>query len=228
MSPQFLFSQEWKNIKDYQNATGLDTLQNGCWLKKDRTRNTETWKQANKYNLSVENGNLKYKSIKQIRDFYLWFDDAREKQGHEINAIGVSALVAGQFSYLDNSFIRIFIVRNKEVVLFGNKSATRVLKYAFPLLKDVYFSNSLLKGQKAKDWDNKYEKLEQCKILKPLYSQLSPQAIRKLERMARGKGIYNLGVKNKLKFEGDIRDCKSRYEHAFYKLTTYYLDLKAN
>ena len=40
--------------------------------------------------------------------------------------------------------------------------------------------------------------------------------------MAKGKGIYNLGVKNELKFEGDIRDCKSRYQHAFSKLNSYY------
>jgi len=29
-----------------------------------------------------------------VRDFYLWFDDERKKQGHEINAIGVAAVVA--------------------------------------------------------------------------------------------------------------------------------------
>jgi len=44
--------------------------------------------------------------------------------------------------------------------------------------------------------------------------------------MAKGKAIYNLGVKTELRLEGDIRDCKSRYEHAFYKLNPYYLNLK--
>lgn len=223
---QNAFTQEWKNLKDYKKTTGLNVLQNGCWLKKDRKRNTETWKQANKYNLSIDHGNLKYKTICQVRDFYLWFDDEREKLGHEINAVGVAALVAGQFSNFDNYFIRAFIVRNKEVVWFGNEGSKKVLEFAFPLLKEVYFSNNILKDQEAKDWDIKNGKIEQCQILEAIYNQLSPKAIRKLERMAKGKGIYNFGVKNKLKFEGDIRDCKSRYKHAFSKLNTYYLDKK--
>jgi len=226
LNNQVSFSQEWRNLKNYKKTTGQNVLQNGCWLKKDRTRNTETWKQANKYNLSIDNGNLKYKTISQTRDFYLWFDDEREKLGHEINGIGVAALVAGQLSNFDNYFIRTFIIRNKEVVWFGNEGSKKVLKFAFPLLKKVYFSNNILKQEEAKDWDITNGKIEQCQILEGLYNKLSSKAIRKLERMAKGKGIYNLGVKNELKFEGDITDCKSRYEHASSKLITYYLDHK--
>jgi len=226
LNNQVAFSQEWKNLKDYKKITEQNVLQNGCWLKKDRNRNTETWKQANKYNLSIDNGNLKYKTICQTRDFYLWFDDEREKLGHEINGVGVAAVVAGQLSNFDNYFIRTFIVRNKEVVWFGNEGSKKVLEFAFPLLKKVYFSNNILKQQEAKDWDIKNGKIEQCQILEAIYNKLSAKAIRKLERMAKGKGIYNLGVKNELKFEGDITDCKSRYEHAFSKLITYYLDKK--
>ena len=44
---QVAFSQEWKNLKDYKTTTGQHVLQDGCWLKKDRKRNTETWEQAN-------------------------------------------------------------------------------------------------------------------------------------------------------------------------------------
>lgn len=221
---QVTFSQEWKSLKDYKKKTGLTVLQNGCWLKKDRNRNTETWKQANKHNLSIDNGNLKYKTICQVRDFYLWFDDEREKLGHEINAVGVAAVVAGQLSYFDNFFIRTFIIRNKEVIWFGNEGSKRVLAFAFPLLKKVYFSKKKLTGQEARDWSIKNGKIEQCQIIESIYKQLSPKAIRKLERMAKGKGIYNLGVKKELKFEGDIRDCKARYEHAFSKVNAYYLN----
>jgi hypothetical protein len=223
---QLACSQEWKNLKDYKKTTGLNVLQNGYWLKKDRNRNTETWKQANKYNLSINNGNLKYKTISQIRDFYLWFDDEREKLGHEINTAGVAAVVAGQLSYFDNYFIRTFIIRSKEVIWFGNEGSKKVLEFAFPLFKKVYFSNNILKEQEAKDWDIKNGTIEQCQIVEAIYNKLSPKAIRKLERMAKGKSIYNLGVKNELKFEGDIRDCKSRYKHAFSKLNTYYLNKK--
>ncbi len=223
LNTQIAFSQEWENLKDYKKKTGQNDLQNGCWLKKDRKRNTKTWKQANKYNLSINSGNLKYKTIRQKRDFYIWFDEERKKLGHEINTAGVAAVVAGQFSNFDNYFIRIFIIRNKKVVWFGNEGSKKVLEFVFPLLKEVYFSNKILKGQEAKSWDTKNGIIEQCQILEPIYNQLSPKEIHKLERMAKGKGIYNLGIKNELKFEGDIRDCKSRYEHSFSKLYPFYL-----
>ena len=221
---QLTFSQEWKSLKKYKKAIGETVLKSGNWLKKDRKRNTETWQQANKFNLSLDNGNLKYKNICQTRDFYIWFDTERKKLGHEINAVGVAAVVAGQLSYFDNFFIRTFIVRNKEVIWFGNEGSKRVLAFAFPLIKEIYFSKNILKGQKAKDWDIKNGKIEQCKIVEPIYNQLSERAIRKLERIAKGKGIYNLGIKNEQKFEGDIRDCKLRYKHAFTKLYKHYLD----
>ena len=218
-----VFSQEWKNLKDYQNETNQDLLEDGCWLKKDRRRNTEVWKLANQFNLTAEKGYLKYKSISQVRDFYLWFDDERKQLGQEINAVGVAAIVAGQLSRFDNFFIRTFIVRNKEVIWFGNEGAKRVFTFAFPLLRDIYFSDRILKGQEAIDWDVKNGRIEQCEILEPIYNQLSPQAIHRLECMAKGKGLFWLGVPKKLKFEKSITDCKARYEHAFAKVYQYYL-----
>lgn len=226
LSTQVTFSQEWKNIRTYKKTTGIDTLQKGAWLKKDRRKNTDTWQHANAYNLSIENGNLNYKTIRQIRDFYLWFDAERKKQGHDIHTVGVVAIVAKQLSNFDSCFIRTFIVRNKEVVWFGNEGSKKVLAYAFPLLKKVYFSKDLIKGEDAKDWDLKYIKIEQCDIIEPIYKQLSAKAIKKLERIAKGKGIYTFGVKNQLKFKGDISNCKSRYGHALLKLYPYYLNNK--
>ena len=167
---------------------------------------------------------MKYKSIRQIRDFYTWFDLERKRLGHEINGVGVAALVAGQMSNFDSFFIRVFIVRNKNIIWFGNEGSKKVLEFAFPLLTEVYFSTNILKGKEAKEWDIENGKIEQCKIVEPIYNQLSSKEVQKLERIAKGKGIYNLGVKNKLKFEGDIRDCKVRYEHAFTKLYSYYLE----
>ena len=222
----FSFSQEWKNLKDYKKQTGQTVLTNGNWLKKDRCKNSEIWQKANRFNLTTEKGNLKYKTISQIRDFYIWFDYERKKLGHEINAFGVTAIVAGQLSNFDNYFIRTFIVRNKEVIWFGNQGSKDVLAFAFPLIKEIYFSKNLLKGEKAKEWDIKNGKIEQCQIVESIYQQLSPKAILKLERMAKGKGIYNLGVKNELKFDGNIKDCKDRYKHAFTKLYQFYKNKK--
>lgn len=224
LSFQTLFSQEWKSLKEYKKNTGEAVLQNGCWLKKDRIKNTLVWQQANKFNLTIKNGHLKYKSITQIGAFYLWFDKERKIIGHEINSFGVAAIVANQLSNFDNFFIRTFIVRNKEVIWFGNEGSKKVLEFAFPLMQELYFSDEILVGEKAKDWDIKNGKIEQCKIVEPIYNQLSAKAIKKLERMAKGKGIYYFGVKKALKYEGDIRDCKARYEHAFTKIFNFYLN----
>ncbi|MBN1253472.1 MAG: hypothetical protein JXA16_15140 [Bacteroidales bacterium] len=216
------FSQEYKNIKSYQKETENKSLVNGCWLKKDRKYKTDIWNNANIYNLRVENGSEKYKTICQIRDFYLWFDVERKKQGHEIKWIGIASIAANQLSKLDIAFIRIFIVRNKELVKFANQGAIEVLAFAFPQLKTMLFSNKLVKGKNAVNWDNKYGKTEQCEILEPLYIKLSEKSINKLERMAKGKGIYNLAVPKKLKFEGEIINCKSRFEHGIKKLIPFY------
>jgi len=219
-------SQEFKNLRTYKIKTGQSSLKDGYWLKKDRKKQTKVWKQANIFNLSKENGNQKYKTISQIRDFYLWFDIKRKEQAHEIKGVGIAAIAASQLSKLDNGIIRFFIVRNHEVVNFANEGSKKVFEFAFPLLKRIYLSKEIIKGEDAKNWSLKNGRIEQCQILAPLYKKLSPKALHKLQRMASGKGIFNLGVPNSLKYEGRIEDCNSRFEHAIYKILPYYLSLQ--
>ncbi|RLD27472.1 MAG: hypothetical protein DRI54_01035 [Bacteroidetes bacterium] len=214
LNSNFVFSQEWKNYKTYKKETGYSILQDGNWLKKDRKKQKEVWQQANLFNLAEINGNLKYQTTSQIRDFYLWFDAERKRQGHEIVGVGVAAIVADQLSKLDNGFIRVFIVGNKEVEKFANEGSEIVFEFAFPLLKEVYFSKKLIKGEEAINWSLINGEIEQCQILEPLYNNLSPKAIKKLSKMAKGKGIYSLGVPKSLRYEGNIEDCQARFEHA--------------
>ena len=136
--------------------------------KKDRKNKTTVWTSANTYNLNIKNGNKKYQTISKIRDFYLWFDKARIKQGHEIKWIGIAAIAANELSNLDIDFIRWFIVRNKEIIQFGREGSAKVFDYAFPKLKKLYFSKELLKGKDAKNWDKVHGMKEQCKILDSL------------------------------------------------------------
>lgn len=223
-----ILAQEWANFRSYKKATGNDLLLDGNWLKKDRKRQTDVWKKANIFNLNIDKGFLKYKKISEIRDFYIWFDTDTKRRGNEINSIGVASIVASQLSKLDNFFIRLLIVRNKEVVKFGNEGSKEVFKFAFPQIRKIYFSEVPIKGEKAKEWDKLYGKTEQCVILKTIYHNLSKKAIKKLDRMAKGKGIYSLGVKRELRFEGNILDCNSRYKHGANKILTYYLKIKNN
>lgn len=228
LSLNFTYAQEQRNLKSYFNKTGNLYLEDGCWLKSDRKRQNEAWKKANKYNLSVENGSTRYETISQIRDFYLWFDDERKKLGCEIEWIGIAAIAASQLSKLDDGFIRLFLVRNKEVVKFANEGSKQVFEFAFPLLKEVFFSTEIIKGKEADNWDLEYGKIEQCKILDPLYKDLSQNALRKLDRMACGKGLYRLGVPKELKYTGSITDCQTRFEHGINIMIPFYLAHQEN
>lgn len=220
---QIGFAQEWKNIKAYQKETSNSTLLDGCWLKKDRKNKTEVWKQANTYNLSLTNGYKKYKTIEEIKDFYTWFDAERIQQGHEIQWIGIAALATNQLAKLEMNFHRIFIVRNKEVVQFASEGSKKVFSDAFPKLKKIYFSNTILKGKAAENWDKNHAFNEQCNLLQPLYDHLSKKAFKKLERMAKAKGIFCFAIPKKLKFEGHIIDCEARVEYGTKKILPIYL-----
>lgn len=219
----FLVAQEWRSLKNYKKETGNSYLQEGNWLRKDRKKQTDVWQQANGYNLQSAEGYQKYESISQISAFYNWFDIERKKQGHEILWIGIASIATGQLSKIDCFFIRNFIVRNAEITQFANEGAEEVIKYSFPLLQKIYFSPEIIKGKAAEDWDIEFGKKEQCIILDSIYKKLSIQALRKLERMAKGKGIYSLAVPKKLKYDGDIENCTDRYEHGVKKLIPYYL-----
>lgn len=216
-------AQEWKNLNSYQKETGNTFLKDGCWLKSDRTKQSKVWKKANEFNLTQDKGFWKYKSITQVRDFYRWFDKERIHQGHEIKWIGLAAIAANQLSKIDVGIIRFLLVRNKEIVSFANEGSRKVLQFAFPLLKEIYFSEQALKSKAAERWEKFYGEKEQCEILQPIYNGLSPKALKKLERMAKGKGLFCFGVPKKLKYEGKIEDCQTRYEHGLHKLLTYYL-----
>jgi hypothetical protein len=228
LSINFAYAQEQRNLKSYFKETGNSFLEDGYWLKKDRKKQNEVWKKANEYNLSIENGWTRYETISQIRDFYQWFDVEREQLGCEIKWIGIAAIAAGQLSKLDHGFIRLFLVRNKELVNFANEGSIQVLEFAFPLLKEVYFSTEIIKGKEAENWDLEYGMIEQCKVLDPLYKDLSDKALHKLDRMACGKGLYRLGVPKGLKYAGSIEDCQARFEHGINIMIPFYQAHKEN
>lgn len=61
-------------------------------------------------------------------------------------------------------------------------------------MKFIYFSETIIKGEKAATWSSDYGLKEQCVVLEPFYEKLSPKALKKLDRMAKGKGIYCFAV----------------------------------
>lgn len=215
-------AQEWKNIRQFRKRTGKLELDSSAWLKQDRKQNSKTWQLANLYNLKQKSGYTHYKSIRQVRDFYKWFDAERKKIGHETTLAGVAAIVANQLSYFENWFIRKLIVRDKHIINFGEQGSRDVLRFFFPYFQELIIAKKPIRGETAKQWDFEKAKEEQCNIVEKIYLQTPQKSVRKLQRMAKGKGIFRFGVPSCLKYEGEILDCKARYEHAFFKLRTYY------
>lgn len=216
-------SQEYRNLNTYKKETSHSILLDGYWLKKDRKKKTLVWKNANEYNLQQKNAHKKYRSIREIRDFYLWFDNCRKRQGHEIQWIGIAAMASSKLAKLEVGFYRIFIIRNNEVVQFAQEGSKKVFSDAFPKLKKVYFSNQLIKGCEAEYWDSEHGFNEQCNILNPVYAKLSHKTFKKLERMAKGKGIFRIAIPKKLIFEGDLNNCEARIMYGIEKLLPVYL-----
>jgi hypothetical protein len=223
LNSSFAFAQEWKSFRSYKKETAKLTLSDGCWLKIDRKRRTSTWEKANKYNLTLKDGNSKYKTISQIRDFYSWFDRKRIELGHEMEWIGIAAIATQQLSKLDAGFIHFFIVRNNELKLFANEGSKKVFAYTFPKLKELYFLNMPIQGISAKKWDKNHSMNEQCTVLAPLFEKLSKKAYKKLDRIVKRKGIYSIGVPRKLRFEGELIDCKARIKYGNQKILPLYV-----
>ena len=223
LNSNFVFAQEWKNLRSYKKETQKVILSDGCWLKKDRKRRTSTWKKANQYNLTLKDGNSKYETISQIRDFYGWFDRERIELGHEMQWIGIAYIATQQLSKLNEGFIHFFIVRNNELKLFANEGSKKVFAYTFPKLKELYFLNIPMQGISAKQWDENHSMNEQCTVLAPLFEKLSKKAYKKLDRIVKGKGIYSIGVPRKLRFEGELMDCKARIKYGNEKILPLYL-----
>ncbi len=226
LNSSFVCAQEWKNLRSFRKETKELTLSEGCWLKKDRKRRTSTWGKANQYNLTLKDGNSKYKTISQIRDFYVWFDKERIELGHEIQWIGIASLATQQLSKLNAGFIQFFIVRNNELKLFAKEGSKEVFSYTFPKLKELYFSNIPIQGVLAKKWDENHSINEQCEVLIPIFEKLSEKAYQKLERIIKGKGIYSIGIPRKLRFDGELIDCQARIKYGYKRILPLYLSKK--
>ncbi|PCI35437.1 MAG: hypothetical protein COB60_02725 [Flavobacteriaceae bacterium] len=217
-------AQEYRSLKYYQKQTGATILQEGTWLRKDRRKNNKRWKAANLFNLSSKKGVQNYQTVGQICDFYQWFDSERIRQGRHFKSAGIAGVAARQLSKVDNGFICFFIVRNSEVVRFVNEGSKQVFAFAFPLMKDRYFSKEIMPLSEAVLWDQNNGIQEQCHVLEPLYLKLSPKAFHRLEKMAKGKGIFKFGVPKRVRFTGDLFNCEHRFNHGATKLLEEYIN----
>lgn len=221
-------AREWRTIRKYERSKGTSILTEGDWLKKDRKRNTEAWKQANRYNIKAADGYTHYTSFAQKRDFYKWVDAETHQQGHEVKWAGNAYFISQRLVYLDNVFVRALIIHDRRFMTFVHNSNDRILEYILPELSKLYEMQKPLKGETACNWDSTVIYKEQCSVLDTLYQQQPERVLKRFGRMASGRGIYVFAVPKKLRMHGNIKDCVTRCRYGLHTMEILYKEHKCS
>ncbi|MFL0353560.1 Insecticidal toxin complex protein [Xanthomarina sp. GH4-25] len=212
------FSKEYKNLNEYQKKTGKLQLESSDWLRKDRKDNTLIWQQANLYNLK-NNLPLEYKSIKERTDFYLWIYNALDAKGSEVVWPEMAHFISNKLENIKAFPFNIFT--RKEVKRYATKGSETVFIKAFSKMKTLYFSESILKSDKALTWDEEIIHEEQYVWLEEIYNQVDSKTLKTIDKMAKGKCIYKFMVPKEVVFSGDLSNKENRYHYALKTLRPY-------
>jgi hypothetical protein len=202
----------------------------GDWREDDRINDTDTWKNANKYNLQQKNGQKQYKTIEQRAGFYKWFQNDTESKGYETKWAGAAFIVASQMSNI-HSFVSSMINNDVEadVKAFAEAGNKAIFNDVFPKLKEL-FNGPVKKGKDAKIWDSNTLHNEQFNIVGPIYLAQRPEVLDELSYMAKGQNTYfpfrrySLGVPVALRFnlKGNVRMPQERYDHGMNVAVPYW------
>lgn len=215
-------ASEWKNMKQYRARTNLDRLSESDWLKKDRKHNTQTWINANHYNINSTNGFTQYTKFAQKKDFYIWLDIEMRSRGHDVYWPGIAFIVTKRLRYLDIRFIQKTIIHDENFMFFIQECNNLILQHIYPNLTALYTSHTPLTGTAARKWDSVIIHKEQCIVLDTIYAKQPKPVLKKLNRMAQGKGIYRLAIPGRLRMRKDIRKCKNRCNYGLNTIRKYY------
>jgi hypothetical protein len=219
---------EFKSYDAYQTyakKNGFEALEasamggQGHWLKSDRKNNTDVWGSANSFNLQQENGQNQYTSISQRSAFYGWFSDQMDAKGSETNWPGAAAVVANQMTWMDNPLMQAYA--GEDAVKFANAGNKAIFNDVFDNLRGL-FNGPVLKGQAAANWDAQTLHHEQFDVVQPIYMAQSQATIGLLNSMAKGEGVFGLGLTPSLRFQGNILSPQDRYNHGAGRVTNYF------
>ncbi|MDA6070180.1 hypothetical protein NJT12_11180 [Flavobacterium sp. AC] len=198
-------------------------LGKGDWLRKDRLKNTDVWKSANKYNLKQNDGYKEYKTISQRTDFYGWFQSETESKGFETVWAGAAYIIAQQMSITENVLISWKL--SSDELKFAQDGNKAIFEDVFDNLRDL-IDGPALKGNDAINWDRATLTHEQRDVVDPIYKRQSKATLGTLSDMAKQEGLFSLGVifgnTPELQFEGNLMNWKERYDHGMKKAVPYY------
>jgi len=211
--------------KEYPNDF-VGPLNQGDWYISDRLGNSAGWQNANVYNLTG-GAYWEYNTISQRADFYSWLATDLSNRGFETMWVGAASVVAGQMALMDSEPLVAALSLYEgadvmaDVVAFANKGNRAIFNDVYPKLSKLY-TGAPLKGQAARSWDNVTLRNEQYNVVGPIYRVQSKSTISVLESMAKGKGIYGLGLTSALRFEGNLLSPSDRFNHGASKVTNFY------
>lgn len=206
---------EWKSLKQYQKITGRSTLLHKDWLKKDRLKNTTTWKQANSFNLK-HNLFLEYQTIKQRRDFYKWYALSVEQKGHKVVWPRMAHFISSKLN-LATSFPYKLVLK-KDVLVSSEEGSRKVFNSAFKNMYNLSTIPNALSTAESLVWDKAILHKEQYQWIKPIYVKMSSKTLKRLERIAKGKSVYALVVPKRIRFKGSLLKPIDRYTYAMQTL----------
>ncbi len=215
---QTVCASEWSCLKAFNQETGQQTLSPKDWLKSDRCKNTQVWQQANRYNLENQLP-LEYTTISQRRDFYEWYYTSISDKGHEVVWPKMAHYISTKLRLTKAFPFNIFI--KKDIKNYAFQGSEVVFNQAFTSLKILYNSQEILKAEAGLDWDKSILYQEQTNWIQDIYKDIDDDALKTIEKMAKGKGFYSLMVPKAIRFEGDISNQETRYQYALEDLRIY-------
>jgi len=212
------FSKEWKNLQHYKEETKQSILSEKDWLHSDRKQNTFIWQQANSYNLQ-NNFPEEYQTIKQRRDFYLWYYTEIGKKGHEVVWPKMAHFISNKLRLVTVFPYTLFISKN--VKMYSYQGSETVFNNAFLDMKTLYLSEEILQGEAALHWDEAILHKEQYEWIEGIYKNMDAKSLKTIERMAKGKGFYRIKLAKEIRLQGDISSANDRYDYAIHTLRAY-------
>lgn len=213
-----LSAKEWKSLRVYQKETQQALLPPSDWLKRDRVKNTLTWQKANVFNLE-NNLSQEYKNISQRRDFYKWFFNELNKKGHEVIWVKMAHFISKKMHLIEVFPYAIFL--KKDIKTYSKQGSETVFNNVFEELQRLYNSKSILKAEKALEWDKAILKKEQHEWIDRIYKAMDVKDLKTLERIAKGTFLYGLFVPRAIRFKGDLSKAEIRYDYAIEVLKPY-------
>ncbi|OBQ55341.1 Insecticidal toxin complex protein [Tamlana sp. s12] len=211
-------AKEWKSLRAYEKETGQRQLKASDWLKSDRKQNTTAWQNANVYNLK-HNRPLEYETIKQRRDFYVWYNTTMKTRDCQVVWPKMAHFVSIKLQLIYTFPFCLFTTKN--IKTFAYQGSETVFVHAFEPMKALYENNSVLLDEGALKWDEAVVYKEQYIWLEEVYSNIDERSLKTIERIAKGKGFYKILVPKAIRFTNDIDVTQNRYDYALNVLRDY-------